>query len=87
MKELIHFTMTGSTVCQDMIPIINNLVKNNPDIIYSKINVDEDHSLYDFYSIKYDLSTCPVFLGIVDGKLQDGHIGSASVLILESLVN
>lgn len=79
--------MTGSTVCQEMEPIINNLIANNSDIKYVKVNVDEDRLLYDFYSIKYDLSLCPVFLGIVDGKLQDGHIGSASTLILESLVN
>jgi hypothetical protein len=87
MKELIHFTMNGSTVCEDMEPVIAKMLAENPDIQYTKINVDEDASLYKFYSLKYNLSHCPAFLGLVDGKVQDGHIGFAPLLVLESLVN
>jgi hypothetical protein len=87
MKELLHFTMTGSTICEQMQPTIDKLLSNCPDIHYTKINVNDDDSLYRFYSSKYDLSQCPSFLGLVDGKVQDGHIGFAPLLVLEALVN
>jgi thiol-disulfide isomerase/thioredoxin len=87
MKELIHFTLPGSTVCEEMIPIIDKLIKSNPDIHYIKVDVSNDSAIYEFYNRKYPMPVCPSFLGIVNGKVQDGHIGLASGLILESLVN
>ena len=87
MKELLHFTRSESPACKEMEPIINKLIANNPDIHYTKINVDEDSKLYTFYSKSYDLSICPAFVGLVDGKVQDGHLGYAPLLVLESLVN
>ena len=79
--------MDGSTVCEDMKPVIAKMLAENPDIQYTKINVDEDASLYKFYSSKYSLTHCPAFLGLVDGKVQDGHMGFAPSLVLEALVN
>lgn len=79
--------MNGSTVCEDMEPVIAKMLAENPDIQYTKINVNDDPSLYSFYSSKYTLTHCPAFLGLVDGKVQDGHMGFASSLILEALVN
>jgi thiol-disulfide isomerase/thioredoxin len=87
MKEIIHFTMAGSTVCKEMQPIIDKLIQDNPDIKYTTIDVFEDDKLYLYYSKKYSMNTCPSFLGLVDGKVMDGHVGSATQLILESLVN
>jgi hypothetical protein len=87
MKEIVHFTKANSTVCETMIPIINKLIAENPDIIYTKVDVDEDQGLYGFYSKKYDMPIFPAFLGLVDGKLHQAHLGYASSLILESLVN
>jgi len=87
MKEIIHFTISGSTVCEQMQPTIDKLLSNCPDIHYTKINVDEDPKMHSFYSAKYNLSQYPSFLGLVDGKVQDGHIGFAPLLVLEALVN
>jgi thiol-disulfide isomerase/thioredoxin len=87
MKEIIHFTITGSTVCEEMAPVIADLINNNADIKYTKINIDEDRQLFDYYGKKYSLTHCPAFLGLVDGNVQDGHLGSGTRLILESLVN
>lgn len=85
MKELIHFTLPGSTICEEMTPIIDKLIINNPDVHYIKVDVSSDSSIYEFYNKKYPMPICPSFLGIVDGKVQDGHVGMASELILESL--
>jgi hypothetical protein len=87
MKELIHFTLPGSTICNEMIPIIDKLISNHPEIHYVKVDVSSDSGIYEFYNKKYPMPICPSFLGLVDGKVQDGHIGLASELILASLVN
>lgn len=87
MKEIIHFTMAGSTVCEEMRPIINKLIQNNPDIKYTVIDVLEDDKIYKYYAKQYSMTMCPSFIGLVDGKVMDGHVGSATQLILESLVN
>jgi thiol-disulfide isomerase/thioredoxin len=85
-KELIHFTQPDSEVCAAMEPIINKLVKENPDIKYVRIDVSKETELFEYYNSKYPINYCPAFIGIVDGKVQDGHIGQATQLILESLV-
>jgi hypothetical protein len=87
MKEIIHFTTTNSAICEQMRPAIEKLLSQCPDISYTKINVDEDATLFNFYSSKYPLQHFPAFLGLVDGSVQDGHVGFASSLILEALVN
>ena len=79
--------MNDSTVCEQMQPTIDRLLADNPDISYTKINVDDDKDLYSFYAKKYDLSICPAFIGLVDGQVQDGHLGFAPLLVLEALVN
>jgi hypothetical protein len=87
MKELIHFTLPESTVCKEMSSTIDSFIKHNPEILYTKIDVSSDSALYEFYSKRYEISTCPAFLGLVDGKVHDGHCGKATELILESLVS
>ena len=87
MKEIIHFTMTDSTACELMVPVIEDLLAHNPDIQYTKINVDEDNSLFDYYGRKYNLTYCPAFLGLIDSKVHDGHLGVGTRLVLESLVS
>jgi thiol-disulfide isomerase/thioredoxin len=87
MKEIVHFTKSNSTVCETMVPVLEKFFADNPDIHYSKVDVDEDEGLYGFYSKKYDMPVFPAFLGLVDGKLHQAHLGSASALILKSLVN
>jgi hypothetical protein len=86
MKELIHFTVAGSTVCNSMSDTIEKFKANNPDVIYSKVSIDVDNRLFTYSAKKYNLFAIPAFLGIVDGNVQDGHIGKASDIILEALV-
>jgi len=87
MKEIVHFTKSNSTVCQTMVPIIEKFMADNPEIAYSKVDVGEDQGMYGFYSKKYDMPIFPAFLGLVDGRLHQAHLGYASAFILESLVN
>lgn len=87
MKELIHFSMTGSTVCESMKGEIEKFIKNNPDVKYSLVMVDESPDLYKYYLRKYPVDVIPSFVGFVDDIMQDGHNGEATELILSSLVN
>lgn len=70
-----------------MAPEIQKFLSNNPDVKYTKILVDQDDKLYSFYNKKYNMPVCPSFLGLVDGKVQDGHVGYATEMVLSSLVS
>jgi hypothetical protein len=85
-KELIHFTQPDSEACAAMEPIIKKLIKDNPDIAYVRVDVSKETELFEYYNAKYQINYCPAFLGLVDGKVQDGHVGIATQHILESLV-
>jgi thiol-disulfide isomerase/thioredoxin len=69
-----------------MKPVINQFVKDNPDIKYTSIDIDQDKELFKYYSNKYPVMSIPTFLGIVDGKVIDGHVGVASAFKLKSLL-
>tara|TARA_B110000503_G_scaffold24933_1_gene39267 strand:+ start:1649 stop:1915 length:267 start_codon:yes stop_codon:yes gene_type:complete len=86
LKELIHFTQPNSEACDAMEPIIKKLIKENPEIKYTKIDVSVDVTMFEYYASKYPINYCPAFLGLVDGKVQDGHVGATSQMVLESLV-
>ena len=70
-----------------MSPEIQKFIQNNPSVKYTKIFVEEDKDLYNFYNKKYPMPVCPAFLGLVDGKVQDGHVGYATEMVLSSLVS
>lgn len=40
--ELLHFTATWCNPCKQMEPIIKQFLDENPDIIYTKIDVDQN---------------------------------------------
>ena len=71
-----------------MTAIIDKLIIENPDIKYTKIDSQSDEGIYKYYTSKYNLPVFfPIFIGLVDNTMQDGHIGTATQLMLESLVN
>lgn len=85
-KELVHFTAEWCQPCKQMEPIIKEFTEENKDIKYVKIDVDKDSKMFDFYRKKYTVMSVPTFLGIVDGKVIDGHVGATTKFILKSLL-
>lgn len=85
-KELVHFTAKWCQPCRAMEPIIAEFVNENPDIKYVKVDVDEDKKLFDFYHKQYSVMSVPTFLGMVDGKVIDGHVGATNKFVLKSLL-
>lgn len=86
MKELVHFTADWCQPCKKMEPIIEEFIKENKDVKYTKINIEEDRELFDYYNKKYRVMSVPTFLGLEDGKVIDGHVGVASKFVLKSLL-
>lgn len=86
MKELIHFTADWCQPCKKMEPVIDEFILENQDIKYTKINVEIDKQMFEYYLKQYPIMSVPTFLGMRDGKVIDGHVGIASKFILKSLL-
>jgi thioredoxin 1 len=74
MKELIHFTASWCQPCKAMAPMIAQFVIDNPDIAYTKVDVDESSELMK----KYEVSGVPTFIINMDGEQKARHTGLAN---------
>jgi len=64
MKELLHFTAVWCNPCKQMAPVIDRFINDNPDIKYTKVDVDEQVDLVKEYRIQ----SVPTFIGLIDGE-------------------
>lgn len=71
MKQLIHFTATWCKPCEKLAPIIEELLLENPDIEYKKIDVDKEIDIVKSYQIM----SVPTLIINVDSKEQIRHSG------------
>lgn len=65
MKELLHFSATWCNPCKKMEPVVQRFIETNPDINYTKIDVDEQIDLSSHYEIK----GVPTFIALVDNEV------------------
>lgn len=65
MKELLHFSATWCNPCKKMEPVVQRFIETNPDIKYTKIDVDEQIELSSHYKIK----GVPTFIALVDNEV------------------
>jgi thioredoxin 1 len=79
MKEFIHFTAIWCNPCKQMAPVIDQFISNNPDIKYTKIDVDENTALVNEYEIK----SVPTFIAKIDNQIYNKITGIAT----ESKIN
>ena len=80
MRELIHFSATWCQPCKQMQPVLDKFLKDNPDIVYTKYDADEDVSVFQ----EHEVRGVPAFIGKVDGK-ETFHKGTATEARLISL--
>ena len=64
MKELLHFTAVWCNPCKQMAPVIDRFINDNPDIKYTKVDVDEQVDLVKEYRIQ----SVPTFIALIDGE-------------------
>lgn len=86
MKEIVYFWGEWCNFCKDMTPVIDSIQEEHPEIKVTKINVEDDQPTASYYYKLYNIDAVPATLGLVDGKLIDGHIGVASKFIILSLL-
>jgi thioredoxin 1 len=65
MKELLHFSATWCNPCKKMEPVVQRFIETNPDIKYTKIDVDEQIEL----SSNYQIKGVPTFIALVDSEV------------------
>jgi thioredoxin 1 len=73
MKELIHFSATWCQPCKQMQPIIDKFLKDNPDIVYTKYDADENVTVFQ----ENRVTGVPAFIVKVNGQ-ETFHKGTAT---------
>lgn len=74
MKELIHFTAEWCQPCKKMAPIIENYLESNPNIKYTKVDVDSNSDLM----AEYDVRGVPTFIVKTSNEISNRHTGAAT---------
>ena len=70
--KLLHFTAEWCAPCKAMKPVIEEYVKNNPDVEYKMIDIDND-----FDSLTtYDVLGVPTYILLNDNKEVNRHTGA-----------
>jgi thioredoxin 1 len=64
-----------------MAPVIDSFIKDNPDIKYTKIDVDEQVDLV----ARYDIQAVPTFIALVDGEIYNRFGGVKPESVLRSI--
>jgi thioredoxin 1 len=72
MKELLHFTADWCGPCKMIKPIIEEFISNNPDITYTKIDVDQNKTMVQDNNIM----SIPTLIMLVDGVQVKRHTGA-----------
>lgn len=87
-KEIIEFTNKDSEISKTMEPIVEELVSQNPDISYTRINEEDEPELRKLIINSKQAVNHPCFVGLVGGKISGMSSGmTLSKQDLESLVN
>jgi thioredoxin 1 len=84
-KELLHFTADWCGPCQLMAPTIKVFEKENPEIEYVRIDIDEDPESFNYYSTKYGFTSIPAMIAMVDDLFYRSRFGSSTKAELVSL--
>lgn len=75
---LIDFYADWCAPCKMLAPFVEEIAKENPDIVVGKVNVDEDGEL----AMQFNVSSIPALFVVRDGKIKDSKIGFAPKEVL-----
>lgn len=81
MKTLLHFSADWCNPCKVMQPFIDEFVSNNPDVDYTKIDVDKNLEI----TKNNNVMSIPTIIAFVDGVEIKRHRGVAQLSDLNSL--
>ena len=86
-KEIIEFSISGSQASAAMQAIVEDMLKENPDVSYTRVNYDEDPDLVKAIIASQPPTISPFFVGFTDGRLTGSAAGVVSAVELTKLVN
>lgn len=72
--ELLHFTADWCVPCQRMKPIIDMFLEDNPNLKYTKIDIEEDFETAKLHQVM----SIPTLIAINNEKVVNRHTGIAS---------
>jgi len=79
---LVDFYADWCMPCKAMAPIIEELAKKYPNILFAKVNVDENPDL----AMKFDISAIPTLIIFKKGKFQERIVGFIPKTRLENIL-
>lgn len=83
MKEILHFTASWCNPCQKLKPTIEEFIDKHPEVMYTKIDVDEAIDKVNHYEVR----SVPTLVILEDGFIFDRHSGVLTAEQLNNLVN
>jgi hypothetical protein len=86
-KEIIEFSNTDSVDSEAMQGIVQQLLKNNPDLSYLRVNYDEEPDLVKAIIAAQPPTVSPFFVSFTDGKMSKSIAGVVSINDLQDLIN
>ena len=81
MTELLHFTADWCQPCKKIKPLIDDYISNNPDIKYTRIDIEEDFDTAKYYNVM----SIPTLIVIKDEMVYNRHTGMATSEKISSL--
>lgn len=86
-KEILEFTTSESEISKTMEPVIQNVIDDNPDIAYTRIDEDQEPEIRKLIVNSKNPISHPCFVGLKDGKVSGIASGELSKAELKSLVD
>lgn len=83
MKEILHFTASWCQPCKKMQPIIDEFLDKNQEVMYTKIDVDNNGDKVNHYEVR----SVPTLVVLEDQFIFDRHSGVLTSEQLNNLVN
>lgn len=70
---LVDFWASWCAPCKQLLPVVEKIAEENPDVVVAKVQVDEQEAL----SNQYKVRRVPTFIVLKDGKRQDPLIAKS----------
>jgi thioredoxin-like negative regulator of GroEL len=86
-KEVIEFSNKYSEASDALQPLVQEAIKDNPEVSYTRINYDEDPDMIKALISSQPPTISPFFVSFVDGRVVSSAAGLISAEELKRLFN